>query len=175
MAAIETSVKIHGAREISAAMRALPPRIERRLLNRSLLAGAKPIVQDARRRAPVLAEPDPRRRAGTVRRAIRAGAVRPQGVTATVYVRVRGLTQSQIRRYKQRAAQGKVNASNNPNDPFYWRFIEFGTSTQPARPFLRPAFESRKGEFVQAMINDLRPRMQAEIARLGAANRFGRR
>jgi HK97 gp10 family phage protein len=28
---------------------------------------------------------------------------------------------------------------SNPNDPFYWRFLEFGTKFMAARPFLEPA------------------------------------
>ncbi len=37
---------------------------------------------------------------------------------------------------------------SNRRDPnvgaWYWRFVEFGTSKKPARPFLTPAFEQRK-------------------------------
>jgi len=32
------------------------------------------------------------------------------------------------------------------SDVFYLKFIEFGTSKMPARPFLAPAFEKNKGE-----------------------------
>ena len=31
----------------------------------------------------------------------------------------------------------RVRTSKNPNDPFYWRFLEFGTRKMSARPFLR--------------------------------------
>lgn len=44
------------------------------------------------------------------------------------------------------------------NDPFYWWWYEFGFKTRniAARPFLRPAFEARKGAAVDAMIARLR-------------------
>jgi HK97 gp10 family phage protein len=36
-------------------------------------------------------------------------------------------------------------------DAFYWRFVEFGTSKMSARPFMRPAFDSKSKEAVDAM------------------------
>ena len=33
-----------------------------------------------------------------------------------------------------------------PRRSFYWRFQEFGTSHQPARPFVRPAVEATRAE-----------------------------
>lgn len=32
---------------------------------------------------------------------------------------------------------------------WYWRLVEFGTSKMPARPFMRPAFESKKAEALE--------------------------
>ena len=47
---------------------------------------------------------------------------------------------------------GKTYATTNA---FYWRFFEYGTSKMAARPFIRPAFEAKKSEAMQAMKNKL--------------------
>lgn len=163
-------IRISGLREINRAMQELPRRMDRRLLSKSLIAGGRLIRDEARDRVPLLQLPDPRRVRGALRRAIHVGAVRPEGHTASVWIRVRSLTRRQIASFKKK--RGK-SAATNPNDPFYWRFVEFGTSRMPARPFLRTAFEAKKVDAVNAAIADLAPRVQAEIAKLGAATRFG--
>lgn len=161
----DMTIEIRGLREIQDAMRELPKRINRNMLDQGLLTGARIVRDEAKARVPLLREPDARRRRGTLQRAIRAGRVRPQGYAAAVWVRVRKLTGKQIARFK---AKGKGKGSQNPNDPFYWAFVEFGTSTQPARPFMRPAFEARKVEAVNKSVGYFRQRVQAEIAKLGA-------
>ena len=40
---------------------------------------------------------------------------------------------------RDRAAKAGQRGARNPNDPFYWRFLEFGTRKMPARPFLQRA------------------------------------
>lgn len=41
----------------------------------------------------------------------------------------------------------KVGITKEDNsEAFYLKFHEYGTSKMPARPFMRPAFENRKGE-----------------------------
>lgn len=156
---VETKVK--GLGELRAKLAELPRRLSRQVLEKGLTTGAQPMVEEAKSRVPVLAEPDPRRRPGTVRKRIQARRVRPRtGMAATVIVGVRGLSAGVVRNYKIRKLRRVVSkgtgagvlrgvaASDNPNDPFYWKFLEFGTSKMQARPFLRPAFEARKGEAV---------------------------
>ena len=53
-------------------------------------------------------------------------------------------------------------------DAFYARFVEFGTVKMAARPFLRPAFEAKKGEAVDAIKVYLERRIPAEVAKLAA-------
>ena len=55
------------------------------------------------------------------------------------------------------------------NDPFYWWFHEFGTSKMPARPFMRPAFESNIENIKLAMVK----RLRASIERF--KNKYGRK
>ncbi len=41
------------------------------------------------------------------------------------------------------------------DDPYYWRFPEFGTKKQQATPFLQPALEQGKEEAIDAMADRL--------------------
>jgi HK97 gp10 family phage protein len=50
------------------------------------------------------------------------------------------------------------------NRAFYWIFFEYGTSTQPARPFMRPAFDAQVGASIARFSDRLRKR----IARIAA-------
>lgn len=162
-------IEIKGLRELRAAMLALPAKLDRRILNAALMEGAKLIRDDARVRAPVLKQADPRRRAGVLRQAVRAQAGRPDpGMTATVIVRVKPLTKSQVRKFKagQRKKGQRVSGADNPADPFYWRFVEFGTSKKPAEPFLRPAFEAKKEAAAQAIVPALAAKIELEAQKL---------
>ena len=44
---------------------------------------------------------------------------------------------------------GVLKGKSGKEYPFYAYFIEYGTSRMPARPFIRPAFDSRKGAAVK--------------------------
>lgn len=169
---MQVKIEIKGLQEINQAMLALPKRMDKKLLDQGLIEGAKLIRDDARARVPLLRAPDARRLRGTIQRSIRAGRVRPEQYAATVWVRVWPLSKRSVANFKKR--RGKGGGGDNPNDPFYWAFVEFGTSKMPARPFLRPAFESRKGAAVTKAIETLRPLVETEIARLGAFSRFMR-
>jgi len=147
------TIKVEGLRQLREALLGLPEKFHQRALNAALLAAAEPMVASAQSKAPVLAKPDPRRRPGTLRRHIRSRVAKPDpGLQAMVTVGVRGLTATAVSRFKVRAAKrllGKrvatlkgISGANNPNDPFYWRWVEFGTSKMAARPFMRPAFDS---------------------------------
>jgi HK97 gp10 family phage protein len=44
-------------------------------------------------------------------------------------------------------------------DAFYWRFVEFGTVNAPPKPFMRPAFDTKKGQALDAMTAQLKKRI----------------
>ena len=47
-------------------------------------------------------------------------------------------------------ANGRI-AKVYVDDPYYWRFHEFGTKKMPARPFLGPALEQSRQQAIDAM------------------------
>lgn len=120
----DIEVRVRGLDDLRAALREIPDKLRRRVLRNALAAGARIVRDEARRGAPVLREPDPRRKAGTVRDAISVRTSRQARAEGNVgvFVNVKPLKAAQIRAFK--AKGGK--AASNPNDPFYWRWLEFG-------------------------------------------------
>lgn len=171
---MQLRVQFKGLSEISRAMRELPKRIDRKILNDGLLAGANIIRDEARQLAPVLKEPDPRWRPGALQRAIQSAKIAASRTqyAGEVIVRVRKLSGRQVAAFNRRQAKRKRvkqgwDRKPNPADAFYWFFVEFGAAGRPAQPFLRPAFERRKQQAVNAAIKIFQDRVQLEIAKLG--------
>ena len=166
---MRVGVEVKGLRELNAALLELPRQMSKRVLDAALKAGGEVIAKDASRRAPVLQEPDPRRRPGTVRDAVKVTSRRDtEGHSALAVVKPKRLTAKQVRFFK--LLTGRKGA-DNPMDPFYWWFIEFGTRFQAARPFLRPAFEAQKHNALRAIHERLRTRLLATWQKLGFRRR----
>jgi len=163
-----TKIEVQGLRELQVALKALPQKMTQRVLNAALMKGARDIANEAKKRAPVLNPMDStalkgRRRAGTLRRNIRARVIRAYEHTASVMVGVRQLSSKAILAFKK--ATGK-NGAANPDDPFYWRFLGFGTSKMRARPFLRPAFETKKFAAANVIKDAIKARLEVEAKKL---------
>ena len=47
-------------------------------------------------------------------------------------------------------------AKKNPDTPFYFRMVEFGTKHQPARPFMQPALEGNAQEILDTLAEELK-------------------
>lgn len=122
----------------------------------SVYAGAKVIRDEARARAPKAAQslgpkqPPP----GTLKRSVIMKHVRELsgGGRQTFYVLVR-----HGKKYRNQGKRGNLS-----QDAWYWRFLEFGTRKMSARPFLRPALESRRREAVNAIKDRLAQRIEIE-------------
>ena len=148
------STQILGLKELNSALKELPARIAKNVLRGATSAGAAVIRVEAKAKAPVYTgsvakgHPPP----GTLRRAVYQKQIRELSslVKQTFYVGVR---------------IGK-SARKKGVDAFYWKFVEFGTSNMAARPFLRPAFEAKKLEAVEAIKKYLTERIPKEVDKL---------
>lgn len=144
------SAKVRGIPELKAALAGLVPKLRRQALRNALAAGARVVRDDARRRAPVL-HPTlraPYRKPGTVRQAIsvRTSKAARRAGDVGVFVNVRP------------AKRGQRGAKSR-NDPFYWRFLEFGTKKMAARSFLQPATQ-RLAEALEKFKTVIGPQIQ---------------
>jgi HK97 gp10 family phage protein len=61
----------------------------------------------------------------------------------------------------------RPDSSRNPDpkNTGHWRFIELGTSEQPARPFLRPALENNIDKVVSVFVDDLDKNIDRIVAK----------
>lgn len=146
------TVKINGLNELQKAMNALGRKVSNRIAVKAMRKGGAIIRDKARANAPVLKEKVPHRKAGTLKKAIQSRTKVGKNGKTNTYVWVKGLSTKQILKFKDKTGKG---SAYNPRDPFYWRFIEFGTSKMPARPFLRPAFEQSKAKAAEEIITTL--------------------
>lgn len=152
-----SSVQIKGLAELNRALSQLPDRLARNVLRGSVAAGAAVIRREARERAPRAVGPMPAGQPppGTLKRAIySAQARRLSGLLQQVYHV--GVVSG------KRAKIGKAK-SGKSKDAYYWRFVEFGTVKMAAQPFLRPAFEAKKLEAVEAIRRYMAERIEREV------------
>jgi HK97 gp10 family phage protein len=115
------SARVNGLPELKAALADLVPKLRVRALRNALAAGARLVQREARRATPVisasaLAVRKGYRKPGTVQKAIsvRTSKMARRSGDVGVFVNVR-------------PAKKGARGAKNPNDPFYWRFLEFGT------------------------------------------------
>lgn len=151
---------IAGLKELQAALKELPDRIAKNVLRGSVNAGATVIKKEAQQRAPLYTgtvqagHPPP----GTLKRAVYQKGIKElsNAVKQTFFVGVR-----KGKKYQKQGKNGNLS-----QDAYYANFIEFGTVKMPAHPFMRPAFEAKKLEAVEAIKAYLTKRIPEEVAKL---------
>lgn len=172
-------VHIKGFAELKRAMQALPKNIQRNVLRGSVNAGARLVRDQARLNAPVMPVALPGHQPpGTLKRSIVTAFIpeKSNAQQATYYVTVR-----QGKKYR---GQGK--RQDKSQDAFYGAWVELGhhyvapkpsgTNWAPHRrqqhttgvfvpphPFLRPAYEAKKLQSVQAMREYMLQRLPQEV------------
>lgn len=156
------NINVKGLREIERTLKALPARLGEKVMRAALRAAGQVIRKDARSRVPILSSPTKYRKPGTVKNAIVIRKSRKDKFG--VYVGIKLLKAKQIKAFKG----GKVNkrAAQNPDDPFYWLFLEFGTAKLTKTPFLRPAFEAKKFEALRKFEEYAKARIVKESEKL---------
>lgn len=135
MASDTVTIKVSGLDELKRALRSASESIRKRAVRAALKDAGRVIQAAAKQAVPVLKAPTKYRRPGTLKRRItvRASRLARRDGDEGVFINIRPLSgKAQVKRY------GKASATN-PNDPYYWRWVEFGTKKMSARSFLRVA------------------------------------
>lgn len=133
------SAKVRGIPDLKAALAGVVPKLRVRALRNALAAGARVVQREARAKTPVIKPASVPvlkgyRKPGTVRKAIsvRTSKVARRKGDVGVFVNVRPAKRGQ-------------RGGKNPNDPFYWRWLEFGAKHMGGAAFLQ-AGAKRLGE-----------------------------
>jgi len=138
---------VEGLERLKIAFSGIPDKLRRKVLLSALRKGAAVVRKAARSATPKLAKPTPYRTKGLLKkrlmvrvsRASKAAGhvgvfvnIRPAEGTQYVKHNLLGVKYKTVKRESQRGAR-------SPNDPFYWRFVNFGTkkgNKLPAAKFL---------------------------------------
>lgn len=130
----------------------------------ALAPGADVMRDAAKRAAPVLRHPDPRRREGVLRQAISAMRVKAGKFPVQYVVGIRLLSRRAIAAFKKRTGR---SGAENPNDPFYGTILEYGRTARTRHPFLRPIFDSAARQAIDVSFQRLKTFTESAIRRMG--------
>lgn len=180
---------VKGLKELDARLRDFPLDLQKKVLFGALRKAIKPVIDAAKANAPEAADPHwfypyirKGRRGKRIMRIlseIRAGrkALRKQGLQQRVRIQP-GNIRRNIRAIRMPGMPGKEvrffvgpvrRGRGYENDPWYWRFLEYGTAHSPARPFLRPALASHASKVVYELGKSLQRGIDTMAKRYGGA------
>ncbi|QGY29072.1 HK97-gp10 family putative phage morphogenesis protein [Pantoea cypripedii] len=128
---IDTKLDFSGLLDLSDDLMALSKAENRKVMRDATRAAATVFKDEVVKRAPV--------RTGKLKKNIVVMTQRDRDGNIASGVHIRG-TNPRTGNSDNRL---KTNDSRNA---FYWRFVELGTSKQPAVPFVRPAYDARQEE-----------------------------
>lgn len=154
------TIQIQGLKELQQALKELPLEIQKRPLRSAVSAGAKVILDEAKRNAPI--------DTGNLRKALYRYRSRKQSPTGkeTFLVGVRkGKAKYANTAYNRR--KGRVGKTyQTQGEAFYWRFLEFGTSKIQGKRFITNAFEDKKMDAANTIKSSLRIAIDKQAKKL---------
>lgn len=173
---IDTRQVVFGLEDVRRKLEAIPERVRRNVIRRGMLAGMAIIRTRARELVP---QPPLTSKSGN----IRTGALKKR-ITAET----RGIQRDAYGKPTQFVGVVQVRrkrpGERGPNPRTYAHLVEFGVKPKmrrgvihpgaPAQPFLRPAFDEKAQEALEAMMRRIREDLDKEIEKL-RTNTIGRR
>ena len=142
-------MKLQGTKELNRAITRLAPELQRAAESAVLRAGAKPITQAAKAKAPI----GKGKHKGLLKKSIGSNVKKVRGQTSA---RVGARTGWKVELGEKTFTTGRIFKKSRKKkvykDPSkYSHLVEFGTSHSAAQPFIRPAVESTQSQVVGAM------------------------
>ena len=150
-------VRVGGLAELNNALLGLTRKLRRQAIIKALRAAGRVVLTEARARVPTLSlassKKTPYRNRGTVKKALTVRVSRQSAREGNlgVFINVKPAAGAKYQvvqnemlgiKYKtKRLKSASKRGAKSPNDPFYWRFLEFGTAKMAKRPFIQPASE----------------------------------
>lgn len=128
---IKPTLSIDGFKELEADFKLLSNAEQRKVSRKAVRAGAIVFRDAVRANAPV--------DSGVLKRSISVDTVRGSATAGVKFKKVL---------VKKKGKKGKHKST-----PYYWYFLEHGTSKMPAQPFVRPAFDASVKQAEEAAFN----------------------
>jgi len=159
------SLHVLGMKQVGEALKALPEKIKDKVAAKSVMEGSKVIQKAVQQLVPV----DSGLLKDSIRVARRRKNVPKEMIQYVVFVR--GTQSSSGRRNTMKTQRGSKKGPNmnrtatQVNLPYYWYFLEFGTSKMSKRPFMVPAFASSAQDALNRTRDYARQRIEKEIAK----------
>jgi len=154
---MEFEAKVTGIPDLKEALASIAPKLRKRALRNALAAGARIVRDTARSRTPTL-----KTTTYSGLSAIRRGVRKPGTVRQALSVR----TSKQASRagdvgvfVSVRPAKVGQRGAKSPNDPYYWRFINFGTIKQRGSNFME-AGAAVLGQALDKFISVIGPQIE---------------
>jgi HK97 gp10 family phage protein len=141
-------VKVDGLKELEEELLSLSGKVADQTLQAALTMAALPIVNEARAKVPI---------------AHAAYKLYGGGTADPGWLRQRIVR----KKVKKTANSAEVIVTiTDKRQAYFWKFIEFGTSKMPARPFMRPAFENRSAEALDRFVDRLKAGIAKAVTKL---------
>ncbi|EAA2042786.1 HK97 gp10 family phage protein [Salmonella enterica subsp. enterica serovar Lome] len=148
---IDFSLDFSGLNDIAKDLELLSKAETNKVLRDSTRAGAEVVRREVVSTAPV-----------------RTGKTKRNVVVITQKARRRGEISSGVH---IRGVNPETGSSDNtmkkddPNNAFYWRFVELGTSKMAAKPFVRPSFDAKVDEAAKVAIDRMNLAIDTVLAK----------
>ncbi|MNJ18162.1 hypothetical protein D3C77_124570 [compost metagenome] len=152
------SLTVVGLGDLQADFERLARSVGNKVVRDAVIAGARVARDKTRQATPI--------KTGKLKKNIEATRVK-QGETpgaATAGVRVKKLAGKTSKARKRPGKKGQ-STTTDYEAPFYWRFLEYGTSKMPAAPFIRPTWDANLAEIEKATADKLAEGIDNAITR----------
>lgn len=173
----KSGVHVIGGLELGKALAELTPKLEKKILRQAMRKAAKPILAQAKANAPV-SKPTTEQRtlaSNTMALGRALGATEKQVQRAASRAvanagkeakksgeRYPGQLRDSLKLRAMKSKKGRIGVVVQTREgdyrgkTFYGAFVEYGTKKMAAKPYMRPAFDTKKGEAEQIITNEIR-------------------
>lgn len=151
-------VRISGLDDLKTILRQIPAELRRKTLLSALRKAARVPLRIARQNVPVMSAENaakaPYRTPGLLKRRlmVRTSKAARQAGAVGVFINIKPAAGAKYKTQTtrilsilfkhRRLVRAGQRGAKSPTDPYYWKFVEFGTKKMKAQHFLQPAAES---------------------------------
>lgn len=137
------TVKVDGIDDLKQILDEIPKQLRTKVLRSALRKAANVPLKAAKQVVPIMSSEQaakaPYRTPGLIKKRLMVRSSKESGKQGNVgvFINVKPLKSLAVRGFKRLGGK----SSQNPADPFYWRFVNFGTKKMPGRDFMSKAVD----------------------------------